>query len=150
MSRIVKITLFITNLLMGLVLSRFAISKLTGWDISVKAFIEMAKPLGIDPTFFRVFTGVIILFIFLGYLVTSLFTLLENKMQDKQKMSYILFVKLTNLAGLLTMGGALLAEYFLRVEPKLLLVYIAIGVIVFSSINLYIIQNKLIIKKTTT
>lgn len=37
--------LFITNLLMGMVLSRFAISKLAGWEISVKTFIEMAKPL---------------------------------------------------------------------------------------------------------
>ncbi len=150
MNKIIKIVLFTTNLLMGLVLSRFAISKLTGWEISVKAFIEMAKPLGIDPTFFRVFTGIIILFIFLGYLATSLFTLLDNKIGIKQQIQYILFAKLTNLAGLLTMVGALLAEYFLRIEPKLLLVYIAIGVIVFSSINLYIIQNKLIIKKTTT
>lgn len=141
-----KIILFTTNLLMGLVLSRFAISKLTGWEISVKAFIEMAKPLGIDPTFFRVFTGIIILFIFLGYLATSLLSLLIKKMDVKQKAQYLLVAKITNLAGLLTMVGALLAEYFLRVEPKLLLVYIAIGVIVFSSINLYIIQNKLILK----
>lgn len=141
-----KIILFTTNLLMGLVLSRFAISKLTGWEISVKAFIEMAKPLGIDPTFFRVFTGIIILFIFLGYLATSLLSLLIKKMDVKQKAQYLLVAKITNLAGLLTMLGALLAEYFLRVDPKLLLVYIAIGVIVFSSINLYIIQNKLILK----
>ena len=53
-----KIYIAISSLLSGLILSRFAISKLTGWEISVKAFIEMAKPLGIDPTFFRIFTGI--------------------------------------------------------------------------------------------
>ena len=148
MNRIIKIILFTTNLLMGLVLSRFAISKLTGWEISVNAFIEMAKPLGIDPTFFRIFTGIVILSIVIGYLTSALFTLFQNKIESSGKINYNVFVKLANLAGLLTMVGALLAEFFLRVQPKYLLVYIAIGVILFSAINLYIIQNKLITKKS--
>lgn len=137
-----KILLFITNLLMALVLSRFAISKLAGWDISVKAFIEMAQPLGIDPTFFRLFTGVIISLIVIGYFTSALYTLFKTKLSDKLKKSHANFVKFCNLMGLLTMVGALFAEFLLRVEPKWLLVYIAIGVILFSSINIYSLKAK--------
>lgn len=127
---------------MALVLSRFAISKLAAWDISVKAFIEMAQPLGIDPTFFRLFTGVIITLIVIGYFTSALYTLFKAKLSGKLKMSYTKFVQFCNLAGLLTMVGALFAEFLLRVEPKWLLVYIAIGVILFSSINIYSLKIK--------
>lgn len=137
-----KPLLFITNLLMALVLSRFAISKLAAWDISVKAFIEMAQPLGIDPTFFRLFTGVIITLIVIGYFTSALYTLFKAKLNGKLKISHSKFVQFCNLAGLLTMVGALFAEFLLRVEPKWLLVYIAIGVILFSSINIYSLKIK--------
>ncbi len=140
MNKFIRIVLFTTNLAMGLVLSRFVISKLTGWEISVNAFIEMAKPLGIDPTFFRISTGIVLLFVVLGYFTTALYTLLKNKLA--LKVPYPQLGKLVNLGGLLTMVGALLAEYFLRVEPKWLLVYIAISVILLSTINLYLLQNK--------
>ena len=137
-----KIFIIITNFLMALVLSRFAISKLTGWEISVKAFIEMAQPLGIDPTFFRIFTGIIISLIVIGYFTSALYTLFKVKLAGKLKISYSKFVQFSKLAGLLTMVGALFAEFFLRVEPKWLLVYIAIAVILFSSINIYVLKAK--------
>lgn len=141
MKNIFKVILFITNLLMAIVLSRFAISKLAGWEISVNAFIEMAQPLGIDPTLFRIFTGFVILFVVLGYFATALYTLLKDKFT--LILAYPAFAKLANLAGLLTMAGALMAEFFLRVNPKWMLVYIAVGIIVFSATNLYLLQNKL-------
>lgn len=134
-----KAFLFITNLLMGLVLSRFAISKLAGWEISVKAFVEMAKPLGIDPTLFRISTGFLILAITTGYLATALFTGLLGKVDIK--IPYTSFSQASNLLGLLTMVGALIAEFSLRVEPKWLLVYIAVGVILLSTINLSLIKK---------
>ena len=134
--------LFITNLLMGTVLSRFAISKLTGWDISVKAFIEMAKPLGIDPTFFRIFTGIVISAVVLGYLATAVFSLLKKNALMNAKIPFSLWATFTNLFGLLTMVGALMAEFFLRVQPKMLLVYIASGIILFSAINILILNKK--------
>ncbi len=123
---------------MGLVLSRFAISKLTGWEISVQAFIEMAKPLGLNPTFFRVSTGVLILVVFLSYLTTAFLTL--GTFQPA--ISYRKIALFTNALGLLTMAGALLSEFFLRVQPKMPLVYIAVGIILFSAINLWIINKK--------
>lgn len=131
--------LFTTNLIMGLVLSRFAISKLAAWEISVKAFIEMAKPLGIDATFFRLSTGILISIVVIGYLLTAFFSLKKNK--TLFNISFAKWATLTNLFGLLTMTGALVAENVLRVEPKMLLVYIAIGIIVLSAINI-IILNK--------
>jgi len=134
--------LFITNLLMGTVLSRFAISKLAAWDISVKAFIEMAKPLGIDPTFFRIFTGIVISAVVLGYLATAFFSLSKKNSIMRSKIPFKIWATFTNLFGLLTMIGALTAEYSLRVQPKMLLVYIALGIIFFSAMNIFILNNK--------
>ncbi len=125
---------------MGVVLSRFAISKLAGWEISVNAFIEMAKPLSIDPTFFRVFTGIIISTVVIGYLSTAIYSLFKNK--ANLKIPFTNWAILANLFGLLTMIGALLAEFSLRVQPKWLLVYIAIGVILFSAINIFILNKQ--------
>ena len=142
MNKIEKIVVGTSSLLMGLILSRFAISKLAGWEISVQAFIEMANPLGIDPTFFRVFTGVIILIIVLSYLVSAFSTFFQKKVSLPSKLDYIKFSILTNVFGIFTMIGALLSEFYLRIQPKWLLVYIAIGIIIFSSINLWIIIRK--------
>lgn len=133
--------LFITNFLMGIVLSRFAISKLTGWEISVKAFIEMAEPLGIDPTLFRVSTGILISVAVLGYLATAIFSLLRNK-ASKFKIPFAKWAGLANLFGLLTMVGALTAEFSLRVQPKWMLVYIAIGIVVLSATNILILNKQ--------
>lgn len=130
---------FITNLLMGAILSRFAISKLTGWEISVKAFIEMAKPLGIDPTFFRISTGILISAVVIGYLSTAIFSVFKNK--SDFKISFANWAISANLFGLLTMVGALIAEFSLRVQPKWLLVYIALGVVLFSAINIFILNK---------
>lgn len=151
MNKLKTTTIFTTTLLMGLVLSRFAISKLTGWEISVKAFIEMAKPLGIDPTFFRISTGILISVVFIGYLLTAFFTLVRNKMELPFRLDYYNLAFFTNTLGLLTMVGALSSEFLLRVEPKWLLVYIAIGVIVFSAINMFMIKsNSSLYKKLIT
>ena len=137
-----KKIVFITNLLMGIVLSRFAISKLAGWEISVNAFIEMAKPIGIDPTFFRVFTGIIISAVVIGYLSTAIFSLFSNKASLNVKIPYKNWGTFSNIFGLLTMIGALIAEFSLRVQPKWLLVYIALGVILFSVINIFILNKQ--------
>ena len=134
--------LFITNLLMGIVLSRFAISKLSGWEISVNAFIEMAKPLGIDPTFFRLSTGIVISAVVVGYLATAIFSLLNKNSKIRSKIPYKKLSILLNLFGLLTMVGALIAEFSLRVQPKWLLVYIALGIILFSTINIFILNKQ--------
>lgn len=142
MNRIEKIVVGASSLLMGLILSRFAISKLAGWEISIKAFIEMADPLGIDPTFFRVFTGVLILIVFLSYLVSAFYTFFQTKVSLPSKLVFLKFSILTNVLGILTMTNALLAEFYLRIQPKWPLVYIAIGIIIFSSINLWIITKK--------
>ncbi|GAF05663.1 hypothetical protein [Saccharicrinis fermentans] len=142
MSRIGKTVVFITSILMGLVLVRFAISKLAGWEISVNAFIEMAQPLGIDPTFFRVSTGFLISAVLLAYFSNAIYTLFQHKVFFIRKLNYYRFSLFANSFGLLTMVGALLAEFFLRVQPKWPLVYIAVGIIVFSMINILIIIRK--------
>lgn len=101
----------------------------------------MAKPLVIDPTFFRISKGILISMVVLGYLVTALFSLI-----NKNNLLYIPFTqwaKFTNLLGVLTMIGVLVAEYSLRDEPKMMLVYIALGIVSVSAINLFIIKKKL-------
>ena len=142
MNRIEKVVVGTSSLLMGVILSRFAISKLAGWEISVQAFIEMANPLGINPTFFRVSTGVIILIVVLSYLLSAFYTFFQKKVLLPSKLDYLKLSILTNVVGIFTMTGALLSEFYLRIQPKWTLVYIAIGIIIFSSINLWIIIRK--------
>jgi len=136
-----KKVLFITNLLMGIVLSRFAISKLVGWEISVKAFTEMAKPLGIDPTFFRISTGIVIAAVVIAYLSTAIFCLLKKNTIFKSKIPFTKWATYANLFGLLTMTGALISEFSLRVQPKMLLVYIASTIIILSLLNIIMIKR---------
>lgn len=125
--------LLITNFLNGLLLVRFSLSKLFAWPISVKAFVEMAKPLGIDPTFFRLFTGVIITTICLGYF-TNFYLIVSKKVQLTIK--GIPFIQLSNLIGIGVMVGALISEFALREVPKWPLVIIAIVIILFSILNI--------------
>jgi len=134
-----KKVLFITNLLMGIVLSRFAISKLVGWEISVKAFTEMAKPLGIDPTFFRISTGIVIAAVVIAYLSTAIFNLLKK--DTVFRIPFTKWATYANLFGLLTMTGALISEFSLRVKPKMLLVYIASTIIILSLLNIIMVKR---------
>jgi hypothetical protein len=128
----------ITNLLSGLLLIRFSLSKLFAWPISVNAFIEMAKPIGIDPTFFRLFTGVIITTICLGYFY-SFFILIRNKVKANTK--EVIYATFFNLLGAGVMVGALISEFALRVEPKWPLVFIATFIVVSSVINFFTLKK---------
>tara|TARA_R110002096_G_scaffold433887_2_gene653696 strand:+ start:1431 stop:1856 length:426 start_codon:yes stop_codon:yes gene_type:complete len=127
-----------TQFFSAAVLVRFAISKLFAWPISVAAFVEMAKPLGIDPTFFRVFTGLTLTVVIMGYL-TSLFLTSQKGFPKKKESLYL--VKGANLLGLGVMTGALFSEFLLRVNPKWPLVYIASAIVIFSALNLYKLRD---------
>ncbi len=128
----------ITTLLSGLLLIRFVLSKFFAWPVSVQAFIEMAKPLGIDPTFFRLFTGVIILIACLGFLI-SFYLLLRRKVKNQSK--ELIYTVFFYLYGIGAMSGALLAEFILRDEPKILLVIIALFIVITSIINLIYLRK---------
>lgn len=133
-----KIFLKITNLLSAIVLIRFSLSKLFAWPISVNAFIEMAKPIGVDPTAFRLFTGVLISIVCLSYFISFFISLRRVK-----SMQAIYITLYANLLGIGTMAGALVAEFFLRVEPKWPLVYIALFIIITSLINVrYVFKER--------
>ncbi|MCR9117582.1 MAG: hypothetical protein NXI22_11610 [bacterium] len=134
-----KPLLIVLNLMSGLVLVRFTVSKFAAWPISVAAFVDMAKPLGIDPTLFRIGTGFII-----GYASLSLFTnclilLLKKDRNEKFKLLYTF----NSLYATGAMTGALFAEFFLRSNPKWPLVYIAIGIVVVAVVNLLSRYSKL-------
>jgi hypothetical protein len=124
--------LLITQFLNGLLLIRFSLSKLFAWPISVKAFIEMAKPLGIDPTFFRLFTGVIITTVCLSFFI-GFYLLITKKVQSSIKA--LNFTKFSEVIGVGVMIGALISEFALRVEPKWPLVIIASFIVITSAIN---------------
>lgn len=130
--------LLITHFINGFLLVRFSISKLLAWPISVNAFIEMSKPIGIDPTFFRLSTGVLISTVCIFYFL-SFFLLLTNKMSNtNQKTKTIL---LANLLGIGAMSGALISEFFLRISPKWPLVIIASMIILFSILNIILLKK---------
>lgn len=128
----------ITTLLSGLLLVRFVISKFFAWPISVQAFIQMAKPIGIDPTFFRLFTGVIILIACVGFLI-SFYLLIRNRVKAQSK--ELIYTAFFYLYGIGAMIGALVAEFLLRDEPKLPLVIIALFIVITSMINLLYLKR---------
>lgn len=125
--------LLFTHFFSAAVLVRFVLSKLQAWPVSVAAFIEMAKPIGIDPTFFRLFTGITLAFVVTGYAVSFLL-LAKNGFANKK--GALRFIKASNVAGFTVMIGALLSEFFLRVSPKWPLVGIAAAIVAFSAFSL--------------
>ena len=128
----------ITTLLSGLLLIRFVISKFLAWPVSVQAFIEMAKPIGIDPTFFRLSTGVIIGIACLGFLI-SFYLLIRGKVKTQSK--ELIYTVFFYAYGIGAMTGALLAEFVLRDEPKIPLVLIALFIVITSIINLLYLRK---------
>ncbi len=128
----------VTNFLSGLLLIRFSLSKLFSWPISVKAFIEMAKPIGVDPTIFRYFTGVVITVVCLGYFY-SFYLLMTRRAQANSK--EVIYCAFFNLLGIGVMTGALASEFLLRLEPKWPLVFIALFITISSILNLYTLKK---------
>jgi hypothetical protein len=131
-NHIMKYVLAILNLLAGLVLTRFTISKLAAWPISVAAFEDMAKPIGIDPTFFRITTGFIIGYAAISFFV-NFFLIIRNKLGQRSFTRLFVFNCFYALGA---MTGALFSEFFLRSNPKWVLVYIAVGIIAIVISNL--------------
>ncbi|MDF1811611.1 MAG: hypothetical protein P1V20_05340 [Verrucomicrobiales bacterium] len=135
-----KATLALLNLFAGLILVRFTVSKFAAWPISVAAFEDMAKPLGLDPTFFRIFTGFIIGFAAISFFTNGLIFLFSKI--DSRKI--VRLFAATNLYAIGAMSGALLSEFFLRSEPKWMLVYIAAGILCVTAINLSLYHKKIL------
>lgn len=127
-----------SHLFCGTILIRFALSKLLAWPISVAAFVEMAGPLGIDPTFFRIATGIVITTVVIAYL-SSLFLVIRDKYRANRRA--LTFIKLSNLLGMGVMSGALLSEFVLRTTPKMPLVFIAASIVVLSAVNLFKLKD---------
>ncbi|WP_166831748.1 hypothetical protein [Thalassoroseus pseudoceratinae] len=133
-----KPLLAVLNLLSGLILVRFTVSKFAAWPVSVAAFVEMAKPLGIDPTVFRIATGFVIGYAALSFFANSLILLLKKEGNGKCKLLYTF----NSLYAIGAMTGALVSEFFLRSAPKWPLVYIAIGIVVIAATNLLLRDRK--------
>jgi hypothetical protein len=68
--------------------------------------------------------------------------LIKRNAEIRSKISFQKWATFTNLFGLFTMIGALIAEFSLRVQPKWLLVYIALGIVIFSSVNIFILNKQ--------
>ncbi len=134
-----KSLLIVLNLIAGLVLTRFTISKFAAWPVSVAGFVDMAKPLGIDPTIFRIGTGFIIGYAALSFFANGLILLAKKEEGHR----YIIFIAFNIAYAIGAMIGALFAEFFLRSNVKWPLVYIAIGVIIISLVNLLAFYGKI-------
>lgn len=128
-----KIIALLSSLFMGLVLVRFALSKLFAETESVNQFIEMAEPIGIDPTLFRIFSGVTILIVAVFYLINVRYIGFKNKLPVHFEKSYVL--------GVFTMSGALFSEFLLRTNPKLPMVFLALLIVVFSILNFMFLRK---------
>ena len=130
--------LLLTHLFNGVILIRFAISKLMAWPISVAAFIEMAKPLGIDPTFFRISTGILVSVVIALYFSCVVLLIKKSLLQHPKARAWGIF---SNLVGIGFSLGALFSEFFLREAPKVPLVIIASVIILFSIFNVRVLWS---------
>lgn len=126
-----KPLLIALNSISGLILIRFTISKFAAWPVSVAAFVDMAKPIGIDPTLFRIGTGFIIGYASLSFFTNALILLLKKEGNEKIRLLYTF----NSLYASGAMTGALFSEFFLRSAPKWPLVYIATGIVVIAIVN---------------
>lgn len=109
-----KPLLIILNSISGLVLVRFTISKFAAWPVSVAAFADMAKPLGIDPTFFRIGTGFVIGYAAISFFANSLILLIKYQGNEKLKLLYTF----NSLYATGAMTGALVSEFFYVRPPS--------------------------------
>ena len=135
-----KILHAILNLLAGLILTRFTVSKFAAWPESVAGFEEMAGTIGVDPTLFRLTSGVIIGLAALSFFINFAIILF---VKEKQKGTILLFI-INALWALGAMFGALVSEFFLRSQPAMMLVFIAIAVIILTIANLASYRAKVV------
>ncbi|MGJ8549546.1 MULTISPECIES: DoxX family protein [Winogradskyella] len=107
----------------------FAIPKLVGVEKSVQGFKQFQSLVPLDPTVFRIFTGVVELAIALLLLAYAI-----KNINNLGKLAYFLLLS--------TMIGGLTMEFFARPKPEMLLVVIAL---VLSALSIY--KLKLLLKK---
>lgn len=134
-----KKILILLNLIAGFILLRFTVSKFAAWPISVAGFIDMAQPLGVDPTALRITTGFIIGYAMLAFF-TNCFIIFFKKENNR---NYVLLLGFNIFYALGAMIGALLTEFYIRSSVKWLLVYLAIGVIVVAISNFIAYKSQL-------
>ena len=134
MNLFMKVTAFLN----GLLFVRFVVSKFMAWPVSVEAFIEMAQPIGVDPTVFRLTTGVIILSACLAYF-TIFYLLMTGKVKENTKT--LIYSVFFNCYGIGVMIGALSAEFLLRDHAKVPLVIIALFILITSAINVLYLRK---------
>ncbi|MGJ8676125.1 MAG: DoxX family protein [Akkermansiaceae bacterium] len=115
------------SLLSVLMLVYFAIPKITAQPVSLKGFKQFGEVLGLDPLSFMLFTGYTELLIAIAITV-ALFL--------GAKRHWLTLLSFGTLLG--TMGSGLLIEFFVRPEPKILLVVIASIFSLISLVQIYL------------
>jgi len=105
----------------------FAIPKLVGIEKSVQGFEQFKSLVPLDPTFFRLFTGVVELVIGVLLLVYAI-----KHISNLGKLAYFLLLS--------TMLGGLTMEFFARPKPEMMLVVIAI---ILSALSIYKLKTLL-------
>lgn len=116
---------------------RFALPKVSGQQVSIKGFDEITRSLPVSSDFFRVFTGVTELFIVFLMVLFLVLSFKKIKIISALNISKRSVSIIANGLLLITMLGALTAEFFARDTPKYMLVYFAFGLIILSLVNLY-------------
>ena len=116
-----------------LAIGYFALPKLIGLEQSIKGFSNFNQVVGIPNDLARYTTGII-------ELITAILLVLSLTLKRKAEVAHIIGYLL--LSG--TMLGGLLTEYLIRPEPKMMLVYIAIALLiiaVYQLLNTYALKT---------
>ncbi|WP_430410455.1 DoxX family protein [Kordia sp.] len=119
----------VSNLIAAGLMLFFSIPKLIGVEKSVQGFEQFQSLVPIDPTIFRVFTGIVELTIAILLIIYTI-----KGINNLGKLAYFLL--------LATMIGGLTMEFFARPKPEMMLVVIAV---LLSALSIY--KLKLLLKK---
>jgi prolipoprotein diacylglyceryltransferase len=101
------------------ILSIFALPKLLGKPQSIEGFKQFENAINLNADFFRIFTGISELGLALLFVI---FAINKNRTIGRIAFSFLS----------ITMITALILEFFARPQPKNLLVFIAVLLVVFS------------------
>ncbi|WP_179319244.1 DoxX family protein [Winogradskyella helgolandensis] len=124
-----KILQTASNIVAAALMVFFAIPKLLGAEKSVQGFEQFKSLVPLDPNVFRVFTGIVELFI---AILILLFIIKKNI--NLGKIAYFLL--------LATMIGGLIMEFFARPKPAMMLVIIALLLSILSIFKLKTLSTK--------
>jgi len=139
-----KMLIAVNSLIIGFLLGGFAMSKLIELeDVEKYNFQVVTKVIDINLPTIRLIIGIAILTVSLAYILSAVISFLKIIRFKKITPLEYNIILIADVFGILVMILALIVEFVLRIEPKLKLVKVEVGIIFFSLLCLKLINNQI-------